>query len=97
MKESCAAPIAEFHPARAEPSELKPIAANPKRSRPVGGVRLLLIVHRRLRLLTFPPRTIWPRGPMADQEISRFPYKELADMPEVFDHAGPSRRSRWRV
>ena len=47
-----------------------------------GGVRLLLIVHRRLRLLTFPPRTIWPRGPMADQEISRFPYKELADMPE---------------
>lgn len=46
-----------------------------------GGVRLLLIVHRRLRLLTFPPRTIRPRGPMADQEISRFPYKELADMP----------------
>ena len=39
-------------------------------------------VHRRLRLLTFPPRTIWPRGPMADQEISRFPHKELADMPE---------------
>src|ERR1700680_4937493 len=30
-----------------------------------GGVRLLLIVHRRLRLLTFPPRTIRPRGPMA--------------------------------
>src|SRR6516164_2566498 len=26
-----------------------------------GGVRLLLIVHRRLRLLTFPPRTIRPR------------------------------------
>src|SRR4029077_15001980 len=25
-----------------------------------GGVRLLLIVHRRLRLLTFPPRTIRP-------------------------------------
>jgi hypothetical protein len=46
-----------------------------------GGVRLLLIVHRRLRLLTFPPRTIWPRGPMADQEISRFPYKERARMP----------------
>jgi hypothetical protein len=36
MKESCAAPIAELHPARAEPSKLKPIAANPKRSRPVG-------------------------------------------------------------
>ena len=44
MKESCAAPIAEFHPARAwpsvrtgsEPSELKAIAANPNRSRPVG-------------------------------------------------------------
>ena len=46
-----------------------------------GGVRLLLIVHRRLRLLTFPPRTIWPRGLMADQEISRFPYKERARMP----------------
>ena len=46
-----------------------------------GGVRLLPIVHRRLRLLTFPPRTIWPRGPMADQEISRFPYKERARMP----------------
>ena len=25
-----------------------------------GGVRLLLIVHRRLRLLTFPPRTTHP-------------------------------------
>jgi hypothetical protein len=36
MKESCAAPIAEFHPARAGPSELKLIAANPNRSRPVG-------------------------------------------------------------
>ena len=34
MKESCAAPIAEFHPAGS--SELKPIAANPKRSSPVG-------------------------------------------------------------
>src|SRR5258706_14705128 len=30
-----------------------------------GGVRLLLIVHRRLRLLTFPPpptHTSWPRA-----------------------------------
>src|ERR1700686_5322723 len=27
-----------------------------------GGVRLLLIVHRRLRLLTFPPRTITHKG-----------------------------------
>jgi hypothetical protein len=44
MKGSCAAPIAVFHPARAgpsvrtgsEPSELKAIAANPNRSRPVG-------------------------------------------------------------
>ena len=44
MKETCAAPIAEFHAARAgpmfeldpKPSELKAIAANPKRSRPVG-------------------------------------------------------------
>ena len=44
MKGSCAAPMAEFHPARAgpsvrtrsEPSELKAIGANPNRSRPVG-------------------------------------------------------------
>jgi hypothetical protein len=36
MKESCAAPLAEFHPARAGPSELKPIAANPNHSKPVG-------------------------------------------------------------
>jgi hypothetical protein len=47
-----------------------------------GGVRLLLIVHRRLRLLAFPPRTIFPLGSMADPEISRFPCKELACMPE---------------
>ena len=46
-----------------------------------GGVRLLPIVHRRLRLLTFPPRTIRPTGLMADQEISRFPDEELADAP----------------
>ena len=47
-----------------------------------GGVRLLLIVHRRLRLLAFPPRTIFPLGSMADPEISRFPCKELACMPD---------------
>jgi hypothetical protein len=46
-----------------------------------GEVRLLLVVHRRLRLLAFPSRTIRPSGPMANQEISRFPFKELADMP----------------
>jgi len=45
-----------------------------------GGVRLLLIVRRRLRLLAFPPRTIRPVGPMANPEISRFPYKERARM-----------------
>jgi hypothetical protein len=32
MKGCCAVPIAEFHPARAGPSELKPSAANPNRS-----------------------------------------------------------------
>jgi hypothetical protein len=46
-----------------------------------GGVRLLLIVHRRLRLLAFPPRTIRPVGPMANPEISRFPDKKRARMP----------------
>ena len=46
-----------------------------------GGVRLLLIVHRRLWLLAFPPRTIRPVGPMANPEISRFPHKERARMP----------------
>jgi hypothetical protein len=44
-------------------------------------IRLLPIVHRWLRLLAFPPRTIRPSGPMADQEISRFPYKKLPHMP----------------
>ena len=62
-----------------------------------GGVRLLLIVHRRLRLLTFPPRTIWPRGPMADQEISLVPVQGACAHARFYDHAGPSRRSRWRV
>src|ERR1700726_4475719 len=47
-----------------------------------AGVRLLWIVHQRLRLLTFPPRTIRPpTGPMADPEISRFPHKERPYMP----------------
>jgi len=34
---------------------------------------------------------------MADQKISRFPYKKLCGHARVFDHAGPSRRSRWRA
>src|SRR5580704_2037064 len=42
-----------------------------------AGVGLLPVVHQRLRLLTFPLRTIRPpTGPMADPEISRFPHKE---------------------
>ena len=44
-------------------------------------VRLLQLVHRRLRLLTFPPRTVRPKGRMADLEISRFPRKERPYMP----------------
>jgi hypothetical protein len=48
-----------------------------------GGVRLLTIVHRRLRLLTFPTRTSAARVllSLADREISRFPYKERPHMP----------------
>jgi hypothetical protein len=45
-------------------------------------VRLLWIVHRRLRLLAFPLRTIHPRtGWVANPEISRFPNKEHPCMP----------------
>lgn len=43
-------------------------------------VRLLFVVHQRLRLLAFPLRTL-PLGGMVDPEISRFPYKELPYMP----------------
>lgn len=43
-------------------------------------VRLLRVVHQRLRLLAFPPRTL-PQGGMVDPEIFRFPYKELPYMP----------------
>jgi hypothetical protein len=51
-------------------------------------VRLLWIVHQRLRLLAFAPRTVRPRGPMADP-ISRFPYKERPYMPA--SHTTPGR------
>src|SRR5438270_12759988 len=53
-------------------------------------VRLLWIVHQRLRLLTFPPRTIRPIGPMADPEISRFPHKERPYMPGSQTTPGPT-------
>ena len=47
-----------------------------------GGVRLLMIVHHRLRLLAFPTRTSAARVlALADHEISRFPSKERAHMP----------------
>src|ERR1039458_7584836 len=47
-----------------------------------GGVRLLMIVHHRLRLLAFPTRTGAARMlALADHEISRFPSKERAHMP----------------
>ena len=46
-----------------------------------AGIRLLPIVHRRLRLPAFPPRTDRPSRPSADREISRFPYKERPQMP----------------
>src|SRR5215469_18441714 len=46
-----------------------------------AGVRLLQVVHRRLRLLAFPPRTIRPEGRVADLETSRFPSKERPYMP----------------
>src|SRR5258708_5912291 len=47
-----------------------------------GGVRLLTIVHHRLRLLAFPTRTSAARMlALADHEISRFPSKERPHMP----------------
>src|ERR1019366_9148952 len=47
-----------------------------------GGVRLLMIVHHRLRLLAFPTRTSAERMlALADHEISRFPSKERPHMP----------------
>src|SRR6266404_1699748 len=47
-----------------------------------GGVRLLMIVHHRLRLLAFPTRTSAASMlALADHEISRFPSKERAHMP----------------
>src|SRR5208282_5582737 len=44
------------------------------------GVRLLGLVHHRLRLLVFPMRTCGIR-PQAKPETSRFPYKELPHIP----------------
>ena len=38
-------------------------------------------MHRRLRLLAFPPRTVSPEGLSADPETSRFPYMEHAYVP----------------
>ena len=38
-------------------------------------------MHRRLRLLAFPPRTVSPAEPSADPETSRFPYMEHACVP----------------
>ena len=49
-----------------------------------GGVRLLTIVHHRLRLLTFPTRTRAVRyslGLLVDREISRVPHKKRTHMP----------------
>ena len=48
-----------------------------------GGVRLLPIVHHRLRLLASPMRTSAARvhSLLVDREISRFPYKERPHMP----------------
>ena len=48
-----------------------------------GGVRLLTIVHHRLRLLASPMRTSAARvrSLLVDRETSRFPYKERPHMP----------------
>ena len=46
-----------------------------------GGVRLLLIVHRQSWSPPSRRGPSTPKGPVADPEISRFPYKELACMP----------------
>src|SRR5260370_3865742 len=61
-----------------------------------GGVRLLLIVHRRLRLLALPPRTIRPLGPKADPEILPVPYQERAYLPSSSHTPGSPNRSALR-
>ena len=38
-------------------------------------------MHRRLRLLAFPPQTVSPEEPSAGPETSRFPYMERACVP----------------
>jgi len=58
-----------------------------------GAVRLLRLVHHRLRLAAFPTRATG-RTPVAKPETSRFPHKELPCMRGVSDLPGPSRRSR---
>ena len=55
-----------------------------------GGVRLLRIVHRRLRLLAFPSRTVYPEGLSANPETSRFPCVHA----KFSDHAGLPKRLR---
>jgi len=59
-----------------------------------GGVRRLAFVRHRRRLLAFPMRTGGLKPP-ARRETSRFPSKQPLAHARVFDHAGPSRRSRW--
>lgn len=59
-------------------------------------VRLLFVVHQRLRLLAFPPRTL-PLGGMVDPEISRFPVQGASIHARVCDHAGPDGCSRLRT
>src|SRR5438477_10029122 len=58
-----------------------------------GGVRLLTIVHHRLRLLASPTRTRAGRVTylLANREISRFPYKERPHMPR--SATAPGRRA----
>ena len=56
-----------------------------------AGIRLLWVVHQRLRLGTFPLRTIRPQqGPMTDPEISRFPHKERSCVPGSQTRPGPT-------
>ncbi|HXZ15851.1 MAG TPA: hypothetical protein VEH77_07775, partial [Roseiarcus sp.] len=66
------------------------LPANAKSVRPdryYGGVRLLGLVHRRLRLLAFPTRACGVQ-PQAKPETSRFPCKELPHMPGSSDTPG---------
>ncbi len=60
-------------------------------------VRLLWIVHQRLRLLTFPPRTIRPNRTYGQSRDLPVPAQGASVHARVSDHAGSGRCSHYRA